>query len=203
MDRRWKIVRKADNVKKKQVNLYLDESLINSVKILAAIKNVSMSQIIENAVTAHYGEEIEKIQEIGKLTDKKWLEWLVPNNNPYLDGQPTSTAIWWRSGGGLYLRSGINTHPQSPQKEIAILLFCKTSVNLRYRRFRGKNVKLRFFQMSISQLFEQVTLFFSYNRFFQFGIRYASIYPFLYESICIRRLYSCSCSVCFFEATNS
>lgn len=64
-------MRKADNVKKKQVNLYLDESLINSIKILAAIKNVSMSQIIENAVTAHYGEEIERIQEIGKLTDKK------------------------------------------------------------------------------------------------------------------------------------
>ena len=64
-------MKKTDNVKKKQVNLYLDESLINSVKILAAIKNVPMSQIIENAVTAYYGEEIKKIQEIGKLTDKK------------------------------------------------------------------------------------------------------------------------------------
>ena len=64
-------MRKADNVKKKQVNLYLNESLINSVKILAAIKNVPMSLVIETAVTEYYGEEIEKIQEIGKLTDKK------------------------------------------------------------------------------------------------------------------------------------
>ena len=64
-------MKKSDSVKKKQVNLYMDESLINSVKILAAIKNVPMSQIIETAVTEYYGEEIEKIQEIGKLTDKK------------------------------------------------------------------------------------------------------------------------------------
>ena len=64
-------MRKADNVKKKQVNLYMDESLINSIKILAAIKNVPMSLVIETAVTEYYGEEIEKIQEIGKLTDKK------------------------------------------------------------------------------------------------------------------------------------
>lgn len=64
-------MKKSDSIKKKQVNLYMDESLINSVKILAAIKNVPMSQIIETAVTEYYGEEIEKIQEIGKLTDKK------------------------------------------------------------------------------------------------------------------------------------
>ena len=64
-------MKKNDSIKKKQVNLYMDESLINSVKILAAIKNVPMSQIIETAVTEYYGEEIEKIQEIGKLTDKK------------------------------------------------------------------------------------------------------------------------------------
>ena len=64
-------MKKSDSVKKKQVNLYMDESLINSVKILAAIKNVPMCQIIETAVTEYYGEEIEKIQEIGKLTDKK------------------------------------------------------------------------------------------------------------------------------------
>ena len=64
-------MKKSNSIKKKQVNLYMDESLINSVKILAAIKNVPMSQIIETAVTEYYGEEIEKIQEIGKLTDKK------------------------------------------------------------------------------------------------------------------------------------
>ena len=64
-------MKKSDSVKKKQVNLYMDESLINSVKILAAIKNVPMSLVIETAVTEYYGEEIEKIQEIGKLTDKK------------------------------------------------------------------------------------------------------------------------------------
>lgn len=64
-------VKKSDSIKKKQVNLYMDESLINSIKILAAIKNVPMSLVIETAVTEYYGEEIEKIQEIGKLTDKK------------------------------------------------------------------------------------------------------------------------------------
>ena len=64
-------MKKTDNVKKKQVNLYMDESLINSIKILAAIKNVPMSLVIETAVTEYYGEEIEKIQEIGKLTDNK------------------------------------------------------------------------------------------------------------------------------------
>ena len=64
-------MKKSDSIKKKQVNLYMDESLINSIKILAAIKNVPMSLVIETAVTEYYGEEIEKIQEIGKLTDKK------------------------------------------------------------------------------------------------------------------------------------